>query len=323
MPNPSQSPTDILIVGAGPAGLACAIEATRAGLTHHILDQGTVADAIRRFPTELVFFSTPDLLEVGNVPFLTAGFRPTRIEVVRYYQRVSQEHRLQISANNRVTAIEPGEQGFRVITEHRTLEARNVVMATGYFDSPNPFDVPGLDLSKVMRYYYEPFRYFKQRVAVVGGKNSAVEAALDLFRHGAEVTLIHRGETFSEGVKYWILPDIENRIKAGEIRALFGTRIGEIREGSILVEGAVNAEIPNDFVFVMIGYRPETGLLKKAGVRLDPDSLAPVHDPKTMETNIRGLYVAGSLAAGKYNNKIFIENGRLHGQQIVSALRQK
>jgi len=323
MPDHDISSYDLLIIGAGPAGLACAIAASKAGLRHCIIDQGAVADAIRRFPTDLVFFSTPELLEIGGVPFVTAGFRPTRVEAVRYYQRVAREYRLQIIPHKRVTTIERGESYFRVVTEKQVFRAENVVVATGYFDNPNPFSIPGSDLLKVKRYYDEPFQYVGQRVAVVGGKNSAVETALDLYRHGATVTLVHRGASFSEGVKYWILPDIENRAKSGEVRALFGTQVREIRDRSIVVEGSVNEEIPNDFVFVMIGYRPKVDLLKRAGVALESDSLAPVHNSESMETSVTGLYVAGSLAAGKYNNKIFIENGRLHGRLIVNAIQRK
>jgi thioredoxin reductase (NADPH) len=197
------------------------------------------------------------------------------------------------------------------------------VFATGYFDNPNPFNVPGSDLPKVMRYYSEPYLFSGKRIAVVGGKNSAVELALDLFRNGAAVTLIHRGARLSEGVKYWILPDIENRIKAGEISALFGTTVDRITRTSIVLQGQHAGEIPNDFLFVMIGYQPDNTILQKAGVRIEPESQAPIHDAATMETNVPGLYVAGSIAAGKFNNKIFIENGRMHGALIVDSVRKK
>jgi len=315
---------EMVIVGAGPSGLACAIAAKEAGLSHFILDKGAVADAIRRFPTNLTFFSTPELLEIGNIPFMASGFRPTRIEVVRYYQRVAYEYGLTIIYNATVSSIQKTGNTFEVVTgAGETYRTPNVIFATGYFDTPNPFNVVGADLPKVFRYYDEPFKFHGQRVAVVGGKNSAIEIALDLFRNGADVTLIHRGKTFSEGVKYWILPDIENRIKSGEIKGFFETTVREIRPESIVLEGAHEGEFPNDFVFAMIGYRPDTTLLERAGVKIDQESLAPFHDHDTMETNVKGLYVAGSIAAGKFNNRIFIENGRTHGSKIVNHIAGK
>lgn len=317
------SVVDILIVGAGPSGLACAIAAKEAGLNHCIIDKGTVADAIRRFPTNLTFFSTSDLLEIGNIPFMASGFRPTRIEVVRYYQRVAYEYDLKIDYDTSVRSIQRSGKSFEVQTSGKTYNAPNVVFATGYFDTPSPFAVSGVDLPKTLRYYDEPFKYYGRKAAVVGGKNSAIEIALDLFRNGAEVTLIHRGKTFTDGVKYWILPDIENRIKTGEIKGFFETTVREIKPSSIVLEGKHRGEVPNDVVFVMIGYRPETSLVEQAGVRIDPESLAPVHNPETMETNVSGLYVAGSIAAGRFNNKIFIENGKLHGSKIVAHISKK
>lgn len=314
---------DLLIVGAGPAGLACAVEAKNHGLSHLIVDKGSVADSIRRFPVNLTFFSTPELLEIGDVPFLTSGFRPTRAEAVRYYQKVVQVHGLSAASETKVYSIVPKNGGFEIGTSHGISRANNVVLATGYFDTPSPFDVPGSTLPKAMRYYSEPFGYFGRKVAIVGGKNSAVEVALELYRTGAEVTLIHRRSQLSDGVKYWILPDIENRIKSGEIQSFFETRIKEIKEGSLVLEGKHNLEISNDVVFVMVGYRPDTRLLEQAGVEIQRESLAPVHDPQTMETKRKGLFIAGSLAAGKNNNKIFIENGRLHGALIVKEILRK
>jgi thioredoxin reductase (NADPH) len=223
-----------------------------------------------------------------------------------------------------VTGLRKISGAFEVGTKEGTYLARNVVLATGYFDTPNRFDVPGSDLPKVHRYYTEPYAYAGRDVAVVGGKNSAVETALDLFRAGARVTLIHRGTKLSEGVKYWILPDIENRIKAGEVRGLFETTVKNIKPGSMVVEGQHQEEFPNDALFVMIGYKPDSALLKQLGVEIDEASLAPIHDTSSMQTNVAGVYVAGSLAAGKHNNKIFIENGRLHGKKIIeSVLRSR
>ena len=311
---------DLIIIGAGPSGLACAIEAKKRGLTLLVLDKGSVADAIRRFPVDMTFFSTPELLEIGGVPFTSAGYRPTRVECVRYYQMVARYFDLPVRLGVGVTGIHRNGEYFEVVTEDGSSLARNVVDATGYFDHPNKFDVPGSDLPKVRRYYDEPYAYAGREVAVIGGKNSAVETALDLFRNGARVTLIHRGQNLSHGVKYWVLPDIENRIKAGDIRALFETTVQRINADSILVEGRHREEFPNHTVFVMIGYCPDTSLLRQVGVEIDADSQAPDHNPETMQTNVQGIFVAGSIAAGRFNNKIFIENGRAHGKLIVDAI---
>lgn len=315
-------PVDVAIVGGGPSGLSCAIEATKAGLTSVVLDKGSVVDAIRRFPHTMTFFSTPELLELGGIPFSTAGFRPTRIEAIQYYRSIVRFFNIRVQTNCEVKEIRRNGTAFTVATSAGLIHASHVVVATGYFDTPNPFEVPGADLPKVVRYYSEPFAHAGRDVAVVGGKNSAVEIALDLFRHGAQVSLIHRGAKLSEGVKYWILPDIENRIRNGEIKAHFESEVTEIRPSSIVLKGKRTGEIPNDVLFVMIGYRPDNRLLEQAGVRIDPETLAPVHSGDTMETTIAGLFVAGSIAAGKFNNKIFIENGRLHGAQIIQAIKK-
>jgi thioredoxin reductase (NADPH) len=314
---------DLIVLGAGPSGLACAVEAQKHGLTYLLLDKGSIVDAIRRFPVNLTFFSTPELLEIGNIPFIVPTFRPTRTDIVRYYHRVSKEFNLNIESGVEVTSVEKRDGSFEAIGKEGRYVCRNVVFATGYFDNPNPFDVPGSNLAKVQRYYSEPYVYSGKRVAVVGGKNSAVEIALELFRNGSTVTLIHRGPRLSEGVKYWILPDIENRIKAGEITALFETRVHEIKPTELILEGKHARTIPNDVVFVMIGYRPDNRLLEKLGVCIDPPTLAPLHNPNTMETNVAGVFVAGSIAAGRLNNKIFIENGRLHGALIISSIIKK
>ncbi len=315
---------DVIIVGAGPAGLACAIEAKRHGLNYIVLDKGSIVDAIRRFPVQMTFFSTPELLEIGGIPFIVPTFRPSRIDIVRYYHRVVREFSLNVKIGQLVGSIvRRGEGEFTVLAGEETWTSRNVVVATGYFDNPNPFNVPGSDLPNVLRCYSEPFLYSGKQVAIVGGKNSAVELALELYRNGSAVTLIHRGSRLSDGVKYWILPDFENRVKAGEIRAFFETTVSRITERSIVLEGKHPGEYPQDVVFVMIGYRPDNRILEQAGVQIDSETLGPVHDPLTFETNVRGLYVAGSLAAGRFNNKIFIENGRLHGASIVKAICKK
>jgi thioredoxin reductase (NADPH) len=314
--------TDLLVVGAGPAGLSCAIEAVRADLSCMILDQGNVADAIRRFPVNMVWFSTPELLEIGGVPFTVTTVRPTRADTLRYYQTVAARFGLDVRPHDAVTGIRREGEGFVVSTaEGRMFPARNVAVATGYFDLPARLGVPGEAGPRVLHYYTEPFAYRGCRVTVVGGRNSAVEAALDLYRNGAKVTLVHRGEQVSPGVKYWILPDIENRLKGGQITARFRSTVREIREEAVVVDGPGGAgEIPTDFTFVLIGFLPDAEFLRGQQIPLDPLTLAPRHDPETMETPARGLYVAGSVAAGRETNTIFVENGRLHGAKIVRAI---
>ena len=314
---------DVLIVGAGPAGLACGIAASRAGLSCRILEQGSVADAIRRFPVNMVWFSTPELLEIGEVPFVIPTVRPTRVDALNYYLRVARQCGLDIQTHERVTSIQRlAGGGFMVGTASEAqYPAAHVVIATGYYDHPVRLGVPGEDLPHVFHSYDEPFRYAGNRVVVVGGRNSAVETALDLFRHDAQVTLVHRGAALSAGVKYWIQPDCENRIKAGQIRALFGSTIRSIAPGAVEVEtGGIQQKVGADFVFILTGYGPDSGLLRRAGVELDPESLAPRASAETFETTVPGLFVAGSVVAGKNTNTIFVENGRLHGEIIARAI---
>jgi thioredoxin reductase (NADPH) len=314
---------DVVIVGAGPSGLSCAIEAKKAGLSVIVLEKGSLVDYIRRFPSNLVWFSTPELLEIGGVPFVISTVRPTRVDTLNYYQKVVRFHGLDVRCFDGVQTIGRSVAGFVVGTAGGAVyAAENVVVATGYFDNPNRLGVPGEDLPHVCHHYDEPFRYFDSDVVVVGGRNSAVEAALDLYRHGAKVRLVHRGERLSEGVKYWILPDIENRIKAGEIQASFRSTVGSIVPGGVNVDtpdGSVH--FPARFVFVLTGFHPDVAHLRAFGIDIDPETLAPRHDQSTFETNIPGLFVAGSAVAGKFNNRIFIENGRLHGGAIVNAIR--
>lgn len=313
---------DIVIVGSGPSGLACAIEAKRAGLSTVILEQGSVADAIRRFPTNLVWFSTPELLEIGNVPMIVPTVHPTRVDTLGYYQRITTLFDLDVRTFDAVEMIQRVEDKFITTTgKGRTYSSSTVIVATGYFDHPNHLNVEGEDLPHVLHYYDEPQKYFGTTVAVVGGRNSAVEASLDLYRHGARVSLIHRGPKLSEGVKYWILPDIENRIKAGQIQAYFDSTVTQITPTELQIQlGGSQKSIKADFVFVLIGFHPDTVQLQKFGVRIDPENLAPASDSATFETNVPGLFVAGSAVAGKNNNKIFVENGRLHAFSIIPSI---
>lgn len=314
---------DVVVIGSGPAGLSCAIEAQNAGLTVRVLEKGSLVDAIRRFPTAMVWFSTPELLEIGGVPFVISTVRPTRVDTLNYYQKVARHFSLDVRYHDAVVSLQRRPGGFVVRTaageEH---EARNVVVATGYFDHPNRLGVPGEDGATILHYYSEPYAFFGREVVVVGGRNSAVEAALDLYRHGVRVTLVHRGESLSAGVKYWILPDIENRIKSGEIRALFRSRITAFAEGEAAIETPAGpALLPMDAAFVLTGFLPDAALLRSFGVRLDAGTLAPVLASDTLETSVPGLYVAGSVVAGRNTNAIFVENGRAHGAKIVQSIR--
>jgi thioredoxin reductase (NADPH) len=314
--------TDVLIVGAGPAGLSCAIQLKNSGIPSVLLDQGSVADAIRRFPSDLVWFSTPELLELGNVPFLISTTRPTRVDTMNYYQRIVSHFGLTVEPYMKVVSIRKTDGRFEVGTNRdRVFTAKYVIMATGYFDCPSTLDVAGEELPHVSHYYDEPFKYFGRDVVVVGGRNSAVETALDLYRHGAKVTLIHRGEALSKGVKYWILPDIENRIKAGQVSAKFESTVTSINGTSVEIQTkGIPGSVKADHVFVLIGFRPDIALIRSAGVSIHPDTLAPLTDPKTLESNIPGLFIAGSAVAGRDNNTIFVENGRMHAFSIVPSI---
>ncbi len=287
-----------------------------------ILEKGSVVDSIRRFPQNMIWFSTPELLEIGGVPFVIPTLRPSRSDAVKYYQRVTRYFGLDVRQYDPVVSARKTPAGFLVKTDKgMTHESRFLAVATGYYDNPNRLGAPGEDLPHVRHHYDEPYAHFGRNVVIVGGRNSAAEAALDLFRNGARVTLVHRGEKLSEGIKYWILPDLENRIKAGEIAASFCAVVETIRENSLLVGGSKGkTEIPADAVYVLIGFHPDPTFLSSMGVQVDPDSLAPLHSPDTLETTVPGLFVAGSVVAGKYNNRIFVENGRLHGRIIVDSL---
>lgn len=290
-----------------------------------LLEKGSLVDYIRRFPTSLVWFSTPELLEIGGVPFVTSTVRPTRDDTLHYYQRVARHFALDIRYHDTVTSLTRVDSSFEVGTASgETHHAKNVVVATGYFDNPNTLSVPGEERPNVFHYYSEPHNFFDCPVAVIGGRNSAVEAALDLYRHGAQVTLIHRGPKLSDGVKYWVLPDIENRIKAGQVEVMFNATVKEITENRVIANGPDGIrEIPARYSFVLIGFQPNTRLLQDFGIEMDPLTLAPRFNPDTFETNTPGLFVAGSVVAGKNNNKVFVENGRLHGGTIVKAIQSR
>ena len=317
---------DVLVIGAGPTGLACSIEAQRAGLRTVSVDKGCLVNSLFNYPANMTFFTTPELLEIGDLPFPSAHQKPTRQEALEYYRKVAEHYHLDIRQYERVDRVSGSDGDFRVQTTDRLdcsyqHHTRKVVIATGYYDLPNFMGIPGEDLPKVHHYYREPHPYFATDVLVIGGKNSAAIAALELWRHGARVTLVHRGPGMHSHVKYWIKPDVENRIKNGEIAAYFNTTVREIGPDYVLLntpEG--ERRLKNDFVFALTGYHPDFDFLRSFGVVLEPQECRPVCSPQTLESNVRGVYLAGVIVAGSRTNEIFIENGRFHGKMIASDI---
>lgn len=320
--------SDVLVVGAGPTGLACAIEAQKAGFKAIILDKGCVVNSIFHYPANMVFFTTPELLEIGDIPFTTALPKPTRLEALEYYRRVAEHYRLHVCQYQWVKTITGEDGDFRITATDRhsaihDYRARKIVVATGYYDLANQMGIPGEDLNKVFHYYTEPHPYFDTDVVVIGGKNSAAEAALDLWRHGARVTLVHRGAQMHHHVKYWVRPDVENRIKNGEITAYFNSTLQEIGPDYVVISSAGGTfRLKNDFVFALTGYHPDYDFLQSIGIELSTEQHRPFCDPETLESNVPGIYVAGVIVAGSKTNEIFIENGRFHGKLIAAHLRQ-
>lgn len=321
---------DLLVVGAGPTGLACAIEAQRAGFSALLVDKGCVCNSLFHYPAHMTFFTTPELLEIGNMPFSSPNQKPNRNEALEYYRKVAEHYRLDIRQYETVEKVEGSDGNFIVHTTDRfarplTYRARKLAISTGYYDLPNYLDIPGEELHKVRHYYHEPHPFYGLDILVIGGKNSAAIAALDLWRHGARVTLVHRGAEMHRHVKYWILPDINNRVKHGEIKAYFNSTVTNISEDDVTLqtpEGAVT--LPNHFVFALTGYHPDFEFIEQLGVKLDEaNDRCPVCDPATLESNVPGIYLAGVIVAGERTNEIFIENGRFHGQLIAEDLRAK
>jgi thioredoxin reductase (NADPH) len=313
---------DVAIIGAGPVGLACAVDVQRAGLSSLVIDKGALANSILGYPARMEFFSTPELLEIGGYPFPVQQYKPSREDALEYYRGVTSRERLDVRLYETVLDIEGRRDDFTVVTDRGRHAARAVIVATGFFDQPNRLDVTGEDLPKVTHYYREPFAYVRQQVAVIGARNSAAKAALDCYRHGAEVTLVVRGAALSEKIKYWIKPDLENRIKDGAIRAFFNTTITEIRPATIVLHAPEGLrELPNDWVLAMTGYHPDFGFLERLGVTFADDGFrTPLYDETTFETARPGLYIAGTVCGGYQTGRWFIENGRFHAQQIAKHL---
>jgi thioredoxin reductase (NADPH) len=321
---------DVIVIGAGPSGLSAAIAAKKRGLDYQVLERGTLVNSIYRFPPQMVFFTTPELLEIGGLPFVSPYEKPTRLEALRYYRKVADAYDLQIAFDENVLNVSPepetpGQPLFAIETRSgrgvgRVRYARHVIFAIGYYDHPVMLNVPGEDLPHVHHYYGDPHPYYRHRVVIVGGGNSAAEAALELYRLGATVTLVHRAPELKSTIKYWVRPDIENRIKEGSVAARFNTCLQEIRPTTVIIRGPQGLEeLPADAVFLLVGYRADTDLMVRAGVVLT-EREAPRYDPETFETNVPGLFVAGGALAGVDTGTVFIENGRFHGEKILEVI---
>lgn len=318
---------DLIIVGGGPCGLACGIEAHKAGLDYLILEKGSIAESIRKYPNQMNFFSTARNIEIGGLPMAVAEAKANRNEALKYYRRVTEYFQLKIQLYTVVQQIQKTDQGFVVSTEkNQNFSTKNVVLATGYFDCPRSLNIPGEGLPHVSKYYDEPYKYALSKVIIVGGGNSAVSTALDLYHNGADVMMIIRKDDFKPTAKYWLVPDLKNRIKEGNIKVRFNSVVTRIDKGKIWIqEKGISEEqvIPADFVLLLVGYTSDVALLNGAGVETNPDDLVPKYNPDTFETNVPGLYLAGTVVCGIHTEKIFIENGRHDGAKIVGHILGK
>jgi thioredoxin reductase (NADPH) len=316
---------DVIIIGAGPIGLACGIEARNAGLNYLIIEKGCLVNSLYNYPLNMTFFSTSDRLEIGGVPFISHGPKPNRFEALEYYRRVCSSHELKVNLYEKVESVIKKSKGFELKTTKSSHEAKAVVLSIGFYDLPFLLNVPGEDLPKVKHYYDEPHPYFAQKIVVVGAANSAVDVALETWRKGAEVTMVIREDTLRESVKYWVKPDIENRIKESSIKAYFNSRILEIKEDTVHIKTPDGEKVlKNDFVLAMTGYQPPFDFMKSIGIQFQNDEFhTPVYNETTMETNVPGIYLAGVVCGGLKTNKWFIENSRVHAGIIVKALIKK
>lgn len=321
---------DVLVVGAGPTGLACGIEAQRAGLTLRIVEKGCLVNSIFSYPPGMTFFTSRERLEIGDLPLPSLNVKPTRAEALEYYRCVAEHYKLPVRYQQRVVSIERANGVFTVTAggawdSIETYRSRTVILATGYYDLPNKLGIPGEDLPHVSHYYADAHSFYRRKVSVIGAANSAAVAALDLFRHGAEVTLIHRGAELSRHIKYWILPDLKNRIKEGSIRAHLECAVKQITRSQVCVAktSGETFHVEAEFVFALTGYHPDFDFIRATGVEIDPATLRPIVNKETLETNVPGLYLAGVIIAGRNTNEIFIENGRFHGKQIMAGIRRE
>jgi thioredoxin reductase (NADPH) len=316
---------DILIIGAGPIGLNCALEAEKNNLSYLIVEKGTIVNSLYNYPLYMKFFSTAEKLEIAEIPFISAAPKPGRQEALEYYQGIARQKNLNINLYEKVLKVSKKEAKFEVETSKSKYLAKNVIISTGFYDIPNLMNIPGENLEKVKHYYTEPYPYAKQKIVVIGSSNSSVDAALETYRKGAEVTMIIRNSEISKNVKYWVKPDIENRIAEGNIKAFFNSELVEIKENSVVFKndnGEIK-EIENDFVLAMTGYLPDFEFLKNSGIDLQGECLNPVYSPETMESNIPKLYLAGVVCGGKDTHLWFIENSRIHAEIIVKNIIKK
>ncbi|WP_020597158.1 YpdA family putative bacillithiol disulfide reductase [Spirosoma panaciterrae] len=315
---------DVIIVGGGPCGLAAGIEATKAGLSHLILEKGSLTESIRQYPRRMRFFSTAENIEIGGLPFSISDVKASRNEALQYYRKAAAYYKLNFNVFEEVWDVQKQGEVFTVTTTTgKSYQARKVIMATGYFTRPRWLNIPGENLPHVSHYYDEPFKYSFTKVVIIGASNSAVEAALELYRHDVDVTVVHRGEDFRSTVKYWLVPDVKNRIKEGKIKTVFSCCVTQIDEHSVTVNDLKTGEeirLPADFVFILTGYIPDADLLARCGIELNPETQVPVYNKETFETNVSGLYVCGTVLAGIYTEKVFIENGREHAQAIIDHI---
>ena len=315
---------EIIIIGAGPSGLVCAIEASRQNMDFLILEKGLLVNSIYNFPTNMTFFSTSEVLEIGDIPFISHTDKPTRKEALEYYRRIATAHGIDIRYRQTVKSVEKKHFKFEIKTQNKTYLCQYVIVATGYYDTPNLLQVKGEELPKVKHYYDDAHPYIGQNIAIVGAANSACDVALETYQKGSHVTMVIKDDGIYEKVKYWIKPNIENRIKEGSIKALFNSQIKEIRSDKIIVSTPDGEQIiDNDYVLAMTGYRPDYAFLKNIGISLDPETKAPLHNEKSLESNIPQLYIAGVILAGDNTSKLFIENTRHHGKQIISDIKHK
>jgi thioredoxin reductase (NADPH) len=316
---------DILIIGGGPIGLACALSAQKAGLSYIIIEKGCLVNSLYNYPTTMTFFSTSELLEIGGIPFVTISNKPKRAEALEYYRRVAFSNLLKVNLFEEVSAVERTDKHYKITTSKSTYVAKNIIVSTGFYDIAVKLNIPGEDLPKVKHYYQDPHFYALQKVVVVGSSNSAIDVALETYRKGAEVTLVIRGEEVSHRVKYWVRPDILNRIKEGSIKAYFNSNLTAVREDEVDIQtpdGQIT--IPNDYVMAMTGYRPNFEFLKKIGIKLSTDAKCiPHYNHDTMETNLEGVYLAGVVCGGMDTHLWFIENSRIHADMIVGDIVEK
>jgi thioredoxin reductase (NADPH) len=316
---------DIIIIGGGPIGLACALQAKKAGLNYLVIEKGTLVNSLYNYPVNMTFFSTSERLEIGGIPFVCNNPKPNRIEGMEYYRRVAISAGLQIRLFEEVKTVEKTENTFSVVTAKQTYQAANIIVCTGFYDIPYLLNVPGEELDKVKHYYDDPHFYAFQKVLVVGAANSAVDAALETWRKGATVTMVVRNEAISNRVKYWVKPDVENRIKEGSINAYFNSSVAAIRQNEVDIQtpdGLITIE--NDWVIAMTGYQPNLNFLRSMGIELaDDDVCSPTYNEATYETNVKGIYLAGVICGGMNTHKLFIENSRIHAEKIIAHILVK